>query len=459
MENMNHKSIYYLEKAPVAKAIMHMVIPMLLSLIASVIYNITDAFFIGKLDNTAMMAAVTLALPFSSILMALGHLFGVGAGTYVSRLLGEGNSDSAKNVCSINFWSSFITGIIFMLICLPVLSLLLQLLGANGDTLMYTADYIKIFIFGAPFVIANFSLEETVRAEGGSTASMIGMIAGVLTNMVLDPIFIFLFHMDVAGAALASVIGNAISVGWFHYYLQKKSNVQSVSIKDFKPSREIYSNIIKVGISAFLLDGFLVITCLLFNKYSVLYGNSFVAGFGISQRVVQIVDFIGMSFSMGVVPLIAFAFSSKSQKRLMELIKTTVLYMFGITLGLSGVLLIFRTDIIGIFSIDPEVIALGQIILFTQLCSTIFAGLSALFTGIFQAFGTGMQSTVMSVIRGIVFIPILIFGNLLYSVNGVIWAMTISEGLACMTGLILWLGLKKRTKNAYVTVSWTKTLL
>lgn len=131
-ENMDQASLYYMEKAPVSKAIRHMVIPMMLSFIATLIYNITDAYFIGRLDNTAMMASVTLALPFSSILMALGHLFGVGAGTYVSRLLGEDNCASAKKVCSINFWSSILTGIIFMGLCLPWLSTFLHLLGAKG---------------------------------------------------------------------------------------------------------------------------------------------------------------------------------------------------------------------------------------------------------------------------------------------------------------------------------------
>lgn len=115
-ENMDQKSLYYLEKAPVTKAIIHMVIPMMLSSIASVVYNIIDAFFVGKLNNTAMMAAVILALPFSLVLMALGQMFGVGSGTYISRLLGEGNRESTKKVSSINFWSSMLTGIIFMIV-------------------------------------------------------------------------------------------------------------------------------------------------------------------------------------------------------------------------------------------------------------------------------------------------------------------------------------------------------
>ncbi len=452
MENMEQKSLYYLEKAPVSKAIMHMVIPMMLSFIATIIYNITDAYFIGKLNNTAMMASVTLVLPFSSVLMAFGHFFGVGSGTFISRLLGEKNINRAKHVSSINLWSSMITGIVFMAICLPFLSSILGMLGANGETFVHTKNYLLMFVIGSPFVIANISLEEAVRAEGASTASMIGMILGVVINIVLDPIFIFLLHMNITGAALATVLGNVTSVVWYMYYLQKKSSVQSISISDFKPSREIYANIIKVGVSAFLLDGFMVITSLLYNNYSMIYGDSVVAGFGISQRIIQIIDFISMSFAMGAVPLIAYAYSSQNNKRLMEIIKKTILYMLGIVLTMSAILLAFKSQVIGIFSIDPKVIEIGQRILLAQLCSTVFAALSGIFTGIFQAFGTVVQSTVMSILRGVIFIPILIIGNLLFVVNGVIWAMTISEGITAVVGIVLWIGIREKMLNHLLNI-------
>ncbi|GLC31196.1 MATE family efflux transporter [Clostridium omnivorum] len=452
MENMDQKSLYYLEKAPVPKAIIHMVVPMILSFIATMIYNITDAYFIGKLNNTAMMAAVTLALPFSSVLMALGHLFGVGSGTFVSRLLGEQRVDRAKQVSSVSFWSSILTGVIFMAICLLLLTPILGLLGANGETFTHTRNYILMLVIGSPFIIASISLEEAVRAEGASTASMIGMISGVIINIILNPIFIFVLHMNIMGSALATVLGNLVSVVWYIYYLQKNSSVQSVSMKEFKPSKEIYINIFKVGVSAFLLDGFMVITSLLFNNYSMLYGDNVVAGFGISQRIIQIVDFISMSFAMGAVPLIAYAYSAKNNDRLMEIIKETIVYMLGIILFLSAILFTLKAQVIGIFSIDPKVIDIGKRILFAQLCSTVFAALSGIFTGIFQAFGTGVQSTVMSILRGVIFIPILIFGNVIFAVNGVIWAMTISEGITAVVGIILWFKIREKILNHFFLI-------
>ncbi|MCI1478714.1 MAG: MATE family efflux transporter [Clostridium beijerinckii] len=444
-ENIDEKSLYYLEKAPVTKAIIHMAIPMILSSITSVVYNIIDAFFIGKLNNTAMMAAVMLALPFSSVLMALGQMFGVGSGTYISRLLGEGNTDDTKKVSSINFWSSMLMGIIFMMICLPFLSSILPLLGVSGETLQHTRNFIMILVIGAPVIIVNMALESAVRAEGASTVSMTGTISGIIVNIILNPLFIFVLNMNVMGSALASVCGNIVSISYFIYYLQKKSTVQSLSIKYFKPSKKIYGEIFKVGVSALLLSGFMVIIGLLFNNYSMIYGDNVVAGFGVAQRVVQIVDCIGMGFAMGVVPLIAFAYSANNQKRLMEIVKKTILYILGLTLVIGAVISIFRLQIIGLFSIDPEVIAIGEITLIAQLSSTIFAALCEFFTGIFQAQGAGVQSNVMAAVRGVLFIPILIVGNLLFAVNGVIWAMTATEGLSCMIGIALWLGIRRKS--------------
>ncbi|WP_270566105.1 MATE family efflux transporter [Clostridium beijerinckii] len=444
-ENIDEKSLYYLEKAPVTKAIIHMAIPMILSSITSVVYNIIDAFFIGKLNNTAMMAAVMLALPFSSVLMALGQMFGVGSGTYISRLLGEGNTDDTKKVSSINFWSSMLMGIIFMMICLPFLSSILPLLGASGETLQHTRNFIMILVIGAPVIIVNMALESAVRAEGASTVSMTGTIGGIIVNIILNPLFIFVLNMNVMGSALASVCGNIASISYFIYYLQKKSTVQSLSIKYFKPSKKIYGEIFKVGVSALLLSGFMVIIGLLFNNYSMIYGDNVVAGFGVAQRVVQIVDCIGMGFAMGVVPLIAFAYSANNQKRLMEIVKKTILYILGLTLVIGAVISIFRIQIISLFSIDPEVITIGEITLIAQLSSTIFAALCEFFTGIFQAQGAGVQSNVMAAVRGVLFIPILIVGNLIFAVNGVIWAMTATEGLSCLIGIALWLGIRRKS--------------
>lgn len=436
-------AMYYLEKAPVPKAIAHMAIPMILGMVVNMIYNITDAYFIGRLNNTSMLASITLALPFTTILMALGELFGTGGSTYISRLLGEKKIDYVKKVSSVTLYLSLISGLLFMLLCIPFLSPILKLLGATGETMLHTRSYIIAYTIGSPFVVANFTLAQMVRGEGASTESMIGMIISVVINIILDPVFIFFFHMDVMGASVATVIGNICAVVYYMYYLEKKSPAQSIRLNYFKPNPTILFNIFKIGISALLLSGFLIVSSLMFNNYAVLYGDQVVAAFGVANRVCQISDFIGMGLYMGVVPLIAFSYASNNTERLNRVLKTTAFYLVTIISVIAALLFVFRTQVLELFSSDESVIEVGVIILTALLFSTLFAGISGLLTSMFQAFGKSIQSTIMSVSRGIALIPIIIIGNSLFQLNGVIWSMTASELCACFIGLLLWFGCKK----------------
>ena len=431
-------AMYYLEKAPVPKAIAHMAIPMILGMVVNMIYNITDAYFIGRLNNTSMLASITLALPFTTILMALGELFGTGGSTYISRLLGEKKIDYVKKVSSVTLYLSLISGLLFMLLCIPFLSPILKLLGATGETMLHTRSYIIAYTIGSPFVVANFTLAQMVRGEGASTESMIGMIISVVINIILDPVFIFFFHMDVMGASVATVIGNICAVVYYMYYLEKKSPAQSIRLNYFKPNPTILFNIFKIGISALLLSGFLIVSSLMFNNYAVLYGDQVVAAFGVANRVCQISDFIGMGLYMGVVPLIAFSYASNNTERLNRVLKTTAFYLVTIISMIAGLLFVFRTQVLELFSSDESVIEVGVIIL-----TALLAGISGLLTSMFQAFGKSIQSTIMSVSRGIALIPIIIIGNSLFQLNGVIWSMTASELCACFIGLLLWFGCKK----------------
>ncbi len=459
-EQQDEKSLYYFENAPIPKAIMYMAVPMMIGMSINMLYNIIDAYFIGRLHNTAMMSAVTLALPVSTILMALGNVFGTGGGTYISRLMGEKNLDNAKIVSSVTFYFSMLAGIIFMFLAIPTIEPLVGLLGAKGETFIYTKQYVMIFLIGGPFVIANFALEQVVRAEGASTVSMNGMFISVIVNTILDPIFIFVCHLGVSGAAIGTIIGNMCAVLYYFYYLEKKSAFLSLSIKKCKPTGEILNNIFKIGISAFFLDSFLIVSCLLLNNFSAYYGDFAVAGFGISQRVVQLSEFVGMGLGMGVVPLIAYGYTAKNIHRMKQVINTTAVYMGIVIFTFSFLLFIFRAQIVQLFSTDAHVIKTGSYILTAMLISSLFAGFSGLFINIFQGVGREKESVIMSVAQGIILIPVMILGNYIFGLHGVIWSMTVAEILTFIIGLVLWIhfnqddSMKVMTGNIF---QYTKT--
>lgn len=436
---------YWLFDVPVAKAIWHMAIPMILGMSVNIIYNITDTFFIGRLNDTAALAAISLLLPFTTILMAIGNLFGTGGSTLFSRLLGSNNTDRTKQCSSTTVWLSFLFGLIAAVLSVIFSSSIPQLLGADQNTFSYARQYLIFYGIGAPFIVTNFTLEQLIRGDGESVESMIGMMISVGTNIVLDPIMMFGLRLGISGAAIATVLGNAAAVIYYIICIQMKDNQLSVLPQYFKWKKDMLKEMFSVGVSAMLLDILLIISSLMFNYYAMKYGDYVLAGFGISQKLVQIVDLIGMGLYIGVIPLIAVSYGAKNELRMKEIIKKTALYLALIIASLFLILFTGRHAVVHCFSNDPNVIHIGAYILTVQLCSSFFAAGAGLLTGIFQAKGEGAPAVIMSVMRGLILIPAIALGNYLFQVDGVIFSLLIAEAISCMTGFVLYAREKTKT--------------
>ncbi|EGT3850688.1 MATE family efflux transporter [Clostridioides difficile] len=436
---MNQKNEnYWLLDAPVTKAIWHMAIPMMLGMSINIIYNITDTFFIGRLNDTAALAAISLLLPFTTILMAIGNLFGTGGSTLFSRLLGSENTDRTKQCSATTLWLSFLFGLLTAIISIIFSNYIIRLLGADSNTFVYVKQYLIFYGMGAPFIIANFTLEQLIRGDGKSVESMIGMMISIGANIILDPILMFGLQLGIRGAAIATVIGNAFAVIYYIVCIQRADNQLSALPKYFRLEKQMLKEIFLVGLSAMLLDILLIVSSLMFNYYALRYGDYVLAGFGISQKLVQIVDLIGMGLYMGVIPLIAVAYGARNELRMKEIIKKTALYLALVITCLFAILFTCRNFIVHCFSNDSDVIRIGAYILTVQLCSSFFAAGAGLLTGIFQAKGEGTPAVVMSVMRGLMLIPAIIFGNYLFKMNGVIFSLLVAEAISCITGLVLY---------------------
>ncbi len=436
---MNQKNEnYWLLDAPASKAIWHMAIPMMLGMSVNIIYNITDTFFIGRLNDTAALAAISLLLPFTTILMAIGNLFGTGGSTLFSRLLGGENTDKTRQCSATTLWLSFIFGLLAAVISIIFSNSITRLLGADTATFAYVRQYLFFYGMGAPFIITNFTLEQLIRGDGESVESMIGMMISVGTNIIFDPILMFGFLLGIRGAAIATMLGNATAVAYYFVCIWRADNQLSVLPKYFKLETQMLKEIFSVGLSAMLLDILLIVSSLMFNYYALKYGDYVLAGFGISQKLVQIVDLIGMGLYMGVIPLIAVAYGAGNEIRMKEIIKKTSLYLALVISCLFILIFTCRNSIVHCFSNDPDVIHIGAYILTVQLCSSFFAAGAGLLTGIFQAQGEGTPAVIMSVMRGLILIPAIVFGNYRFKINGVIFSLLAAEAISCTTGLVLY---------------------
>ncbi|MDR9855925.1 MATE family efflux transporter [Paenibacillus sp. VCA1] len=435
---------YYLEEAPIRKAIAHLSIPMMLGMSAGTIYNIINAFFIGLVHDTAMLSAITLGLPIFTVLMAIGNIFGVGGGTFITRLVAKGEGEKAKRVAGYSFYGSLVAGIIIALAAYFTVNPIVHLLGADAATLAYTKQYTLTLFIGGFAIIWNFCLEQIVRSEGASRESMYGMLVSIVLSIVFDILFILVLDWHVFGAALSMVLANIGSAAYYVWYLEKRSE----NLKGFmhhaaigaKDQLEVY----KIGVSELIQTSFLIVTTLLLNNYSMEYGEHVVASFGIALRIVQLPEFLTMGLFLGIIPLIAYNFSNRNIARLKGAIKQTAVYIGVISGVFIGVVLLLRHSVVQLFSNDASVLSIGVYIMGAMLISALFNGFTGLFTGVFQASGEGVPTTIMAAVQGALFIPVIILLHHFFGLHGVIWSMTITETITAATGLILYMGYAKK---------------
>lgn len=445
---VNESNIYYLKESPIRKTIAHLSIPMMVGISATTIYNLINAYFIGLIHDMNMMSAITLAMPITIILMAVGNMFGVGGGSFITRLLGNGDTQKGKKVAGYSFYASIILGIIIGIVAIIFMNPIVHLLGADGQTMLYTKQYITILFAGGGAFILNFALEQLVRSEGASKESMYGMFISVAVSIILDALLILIFNLHVIGAGISIVIANLASTIYYIWFLENKSESLQGFLKHFRLSFKDRLEVYKIGISELFKSTFMIVTTLLLNNFSVEYGNNVVASFGIAVRITQLPEFLTMGLFLGAMPLFAYSFSAHDTKRLKELLKEVSLWIGGISIFFVLIVYLFRVPVLELFTSDPGVIQVGLTILAAQLVSSVFNGFSGLFTGIFQASGYGFQTGVMSTIQGTFFIPVVLLLHHFHGLDGLIWSMTITEGIAFIAGVIMLVPyLRKLNKN------------
>ncbi|MDU3018826.1 MAG: MATE family efflux transporter [Clostridium perfringens] len=446
MEN-TESNIKYLKDEPIKKAIAHLSIPMMIGMSAGTIYNIINAYFIGLMNDTAMISAITLGLPIFTVLMTFGNMFGVGGGTFITRLVAKNEDEKAKKVAGYTFYASIISGILLGIIAFLSIGPIVKLLGADANTLSYTTQYSTTLFTGGFSIILNFALEQIVRSEGASKESMYGMFISVIISTILDVLFILILNMHVYGAALSIILANIASSIYYIWYLETKSENLKGFLHFFKLSLKDQTEIYKIGVSELIQSAFLIVTTLLLNNFSIQHGEGVVASFGIALRIVQIPEFFTMGIVLGVMPLIAYNFSNKNLSRLKESIKYSTLFIFVISVLFAGIVYIFRNQVMHAFSSDTSVLQIGSYILVAMLISTIFNGLTALFMTIYQASGEGIATGIMAISQGCLYIPVVITLHYFYGLHGLIWSMTITEITTCLIGVVLFIIYNKKLKK------------
>ncbi|MGK9147423.1 MATE family efflux transporter [Plantibacter flavus] len=436
---------WYLSTAPIIRALIHLCVPMAAAMIVSAVYNLINAGVIGSLHDTALLAAITLGAPILGLVMGIGDLFGVGGGAFISRLLGAAEHDPTragqiKRVASFAVWGSLLTGALLGGIGLVFLGPLVSLLGADAAAVPATTAFVGVMLAFVPVMATAFCLEQLVRAEGAARQVMIALIASTVANLALDLVFILGLGWGVAGAALAMGLANLGVAVFFVAWLQRNSEHVSLAPRWFTLSPAVTRPVLGVGVSTLLQSSFLIVTSLVLNNLAAAYGDGPLAAMGVAVRIAQVPEFLLMGVTLGILPLLAYTFGRGDGARLRAALRTSALAVGGISILFAGVVFVFREQIVAAFIADPAVLGLGVTILVAQLTAMIANGFTGLITSLFQATGRALAATVMAVTQGVLFIPIVLLGNLWFGLSGIVWSLTVTEVIVVLVGGALWLG-------------------
>jgi len=435
---------YLFESMPIPRAVMQLSIPMVLTSLVTVIYNLADTFFVGMLNDPVQNAAVTLAYPVMLAFYAINNLFGVGTSSMMSRSLGRGDHEMVRNSSAFGFYGAMFSGLAFALLCTVLKTPLMNLLGADETTWEATANYMLWTVScGAMPAILNVVQGQMVRAEGSAVHASIGTMSGCILNIILDPIFILPWglNMGAAGAGLATFLSNCLACLYFLILAQvKKGNTFiSLDIRRLKKlSREVVLGILGVGVPASIQNLLNVTGSTILNNFTAGYGAAAVAAMGVSHKVNMLPIQICMGFSQGIMPLVSYNYASGNRKRM----KNSVFFSASIILPIMLLVTVGywfgAPNLIRLFMDNAEIMAYGTRFLRGMCLGMVFLCIDFMAVGVFQALGMGKRALLFAILRKVVLeIPLLFILNWLMPLYGLAYAQCLAEAILAAAAVVI----------------------
>ena len=457
MSGRNNK-MELLGSAPIPKALMALGVPIMIGMLINALYNLVDAYFVGGLGESPM-GAISIVFPLGQVVVGLGLMFGNGAASYLSRLLGRGDRETANKVASTALYSSVIIGAIIIIFATIFIQPILALLGATETIMPYALTYARIYVISCIFNVFNVTMNNVVASEGAAKTTMCALLLGAVLNIGLDPIFIYGLDMGVAGAAIATAISQFVSTLVYLTYAIRKKSAFSFSFKDFKPSRQIYAEVLKIGVPTLTFQLLTSLSIALINRAANGYGDAVIAGMGAVTRVTSMGTLVVFGFLKGFQPIAGFSYGAKKFDRLREAIKTSILWstIFCVVVGL--LMFLFSTQIISQFANgNAEMIAVGEKSLMANGFSFFLFGFYTVYSSLFLALGKGTAGFILGACRqGICFVPVILILPLIWGMNGILYAQPIADVISAIITAFMALHLRRELAEAEALIDLEKT--
>ncbi len=409
----------YLTQTPVPQLVCRLAVPTILSMLVTGLYNSADTFFVGRISTQAT-AAVGLVFSVMAMIQALGFFCGQGSGSFLSRLLGAGKKQEAAEAAATGFTLALIIGVIVAVLGNLLAAPLGYALGAGPSTIHDTLIYMRIILIGAPFMIAQFVINNQLRYQGSAAYAMIGLLAGAIINIGLDPLLMFVFDLGVAGAAIATVSGQAIS---FVVLLIGSMHGENIHLKlsNVRMNRYYLGEIVNSGLPALFRQGLAAVSTLLLNQMAgMMGGDAAIAGMSVVTRVLMLLSSAMIGFGQGYQPVCGFNYGAGLYARVKEGFYFCVKYGTIFLTAMSALCLAFAPQIVGFFRDDPAVIAVGTVALRAQAVTLPLMATIVLANMMLQSMGKGLKASITSSSRnGIFFIPLILILPRFFGLFGV----------------------------------------
>ena len=449
MKITDDKRIRLLRDETPAKAIVRLGVPLIAGMFIMVLYNLVDTYFIGLMKDDYQLAAVNLAYPVMMVSIAVSNMTGSGASSLIARSLGAGDQEKADHTVTSAFLLTVVSSLIVTLAGLLFLPQIVTGLGAKDNAYDYTMQYVRILLIGSIFTMGSYTFGQLLRSEGSVKQSIAGMIAGTVTNIVLDPVFIFTLGMRIRGAAIATILGNAVSMAIsLSFYLRGKTLLRP-QLRYLRPTGEILGEIFWVGVPATLETLLTSAAFIVNNNLAAAYGELTVAAMGVAQKILSLGNYVYQGFAAGTQPIMGYNYGAKNFTRMMDVLKSGVLIVSGTEGCIMLVCGVFAAPLIDVFADKPETVAIGTQVLRALMWILPFVGATSMCRMSFQAMGKPQFAFVITLVRQLIlYVPLLLILNHTFGFSGMIWAQPLTEVI--MMGVSVGL-LYAFLRNAQVT--------
>ena len=436
MSNQKH-----LGEAPIGKLLLQYSVPAIIGMIVNALYNIVDRMFIGNIPNIGSLAitGVGITMPIMTIILAFGMLIGIGATANISLNLGKGNRPTAEKLLGNAFTLSIIVGLAIAIVGTICANPILNLFGASENTLFYAKEYLNIILLGCTFNILSFSLNSTVRADGNPKMSSLTMVIGCGTNIILDYVFIFIFNLGVKGAALATIISQAITFFIILYYYTIGYSNLKLKVENFKLKKHLVTMTFAIGIAPFATQIANSLVQVIANNALKTYGSDLAIG---AMTVISSLNIVFMmpifGINQGCQPIIGFNYGAKKYKRAKETFKYATMAACVICIIGFTIIQCFPTQIISLFNNDPKLTNLAMRGIRIYLLMMPIVGINIVATSYYQSIGKAKVSMFVSLLRQVILlIPFTIILPKFIGLDGVWAAGACADSLSVIITLIL----------------------